>query len=1095
MRPLLLFTLFILSSAFSYGSVTASFSTDTSKGCSPLVIHLTNHSSPTVTSWHWDFGNGNTSALQHPSASYFSAGLYTIRLLVSDGQFTDSTSQQIRVFQSAVVNFIADKYNACINDTIHFTNQITVGDAPIKQYGWGFGNGIACHDTNTLYSYNMAGAYTITLIVQDTNGCVTNKTSNNFINIWSSPTAACTPSPATSCGFQQLITFNNQSAGTGLSYQWFFGDSTFSSTSSPTHLYHFGSYNTKLIVTDSHGCHDTLKKGVSVININADFLASKTKACVGEVINFYSLSPMAGSTWYWDFGDNNSSVKQNPKKIYNDTGVYTIRHVIKDGICGDTLVKIQYIKITKGFKVTFASDTQQSCGSALPVHFTNTTPGGVSFQWDFGNGSLSNSPNDSTTYSLPASYTVTLTVVDSNGCTVVGSAPGMINTTIPIVKFFGDTLSCLNAPIHFTNRCKNSTRFFWYFGDGDSSTDVNPVHTYTHYGRYTISLIAFDSLGCWDSMIKPSYVHIDSTHVDFTVNRKFSMCPPLVSIFTNQSNRPDLKYYWDFGDGYTDTAANPTHIYFHAGIFSVKLIGTSKAGCTDTIFYPNLIEVQGPSGTFSLTPNNGCIPLVVNFTGTISANTKSMICDLGDGIILNDSLNFSHSYDSVRIYHPRFILSDHIGCLVPYVLDSIITHSVPVLQVTDTVICPGQKVLVKLGSDHYTWQSYKYIREDGGNKKQPLPNNGFCDTCNQNILSPTDSASYIITATNLYGCSISATLDIAVVPLPNLVAHDTIKLCKGESLDINIEKAASVKWTPSSYLNDSTSFHPHCKPATSIEYQVTAYNNLGCSTTQSIPVQVIEKINATVSSDTAVCPNNKVQLSITTIDTSIIGAHFAWSPSQLLDQSNIANPLAVMQDHDQVFKLIITSGLCIADTESIHVHINPQPIIHASGGTTTNPNAEIPLTVASAESLQYRWIAKDSLSCHDCKNPILYPLESQTVNVIATNIYGCIANDSLLIQVTNCDPTAIFVPNTFTPNGDGQNDKLYMRSKTVHQLNYFRVFDRWGAVVFETTQNTDGWDGYINGALAQEGVYVYHIQGKCDNDYDVHTSGSITLIR
>jgi gliding motility-associated-like protein len=100
-----------------------------------------------------------------------------------------------------------------------------------------------------------------------------------------------------------------------------------------------------------------------------------------------------------------------------------------------------------------------------------------------------------------------------------------------------------------------------------------------------------------------------------------------------------------------------------------------------------------------------------------------------------------------------------------------------------------------------------------------------------------------------------------------------------------------------------------------------------------------------------------------------------------------------------------------------------------------------------------------------------------------------------MIQILGCDPASVFVPNTFTPNGDGTNDKLYVRSKTLAQLEYFRLFNRWGAIVYESKSMSDGWDGSINGKLAEQGVYVYQVSGKCESGYDIATSGTVTLIR
>jgi gliding motility-associated-like protein len=99
------------------------------------------------------------------------------------------------------------------------------------------------------------------------------------------------------------------------------------------------------------------------------------------------------------------------------------------------------------------------------------------------------------------------------------------------------------------------------------------------------------------------------------------------------------------------------------------------------------------------------------------------------------------------------------------------------------------------------------------------------------------------------------------------------------------------------------------------------------------------------------------------------------------------------------------------------------------------------------------------------------------------------------IDVLGCDPGTIFIPNTFTPNGDGLNDVLYVRTMTLSSLKFFRVFDEWGQMVFETNNLQQGWDGNVNSKQAATSVYVYELEGTCQNGYDVRKTGNVTAIR
>jgi gliding motility-associated-like protein len=1085
-----LFTaIMILLSLGSFASVRSSFTCSSVKGCSPLVVNLTDHSTGTITNRHWDFGNGNNSTQINPSATFLASGVYTIKLVVSNGADKDSSTQTITVFSSPIVDFAADRSALCPNDSMHFTNHVTAGSAPVTQYAWGFGNGIASSDMNASYRFPQSGIYDVTLVVQDTNGCNGHLTKPAFITVWPKPGAAFTATPLTSCGSSQIVDFTSQASGNGLVYDWHFGDSTSSASANPSHLYSYGNRVAKMFVRNNFGCIDSAAQNVNVIYVKANFFAYKTTVCAGEKVNFVDNSPMAGRTWHWDFGDGTSSSKQNPAKIYTHPGVYSVTFIVTDGLCRDSSTTVNYITVTQGFAVSFTADNHNSCTVPFTVNFTSNAPSGTTLTWNFGDGNADTTANPTNTYTTASIYGVSLTAVDSTGCTVSSTIPGFINTSRPSTQFASDTLVCPHSPVQFGNSTHNATRYLWNFGDGDTSTLKSPLHSYANYGRYTVSLTAWDSIGCDSTFVRPSYIHVDSTKVDFSVDEKFSMCPPLVSIFSSHANRNDLRYRWDFGDGFTDTAANPTHIYFHPGVYTVRLIGSGAYGCYNTVTYTNLITVQGPSATFTMNPNSGCVPVNVSFSATPTANTQRVICDLGDGTLYTDSLHFHYTYNAPSIYHPKFILTDQIGCTVAYDMDSIVTHAVPVISLKDTSICAGQSATIHMGSG-YQWKTRSlYVSDSSALALSP------CDTCGTVSLTPQDTTVYIVRTANQFGCSATGSFRINVDQLPVLSAQDTIKLCRNASFTMDVVKQADrVIWSPSTYLTSATAFAPTCTPAQDENYTVSAYNKMGCVSTQTVPVRVYNHIPLTVTHDTAVCAGAQVQLNASVSDTFFHGVTYSWKNSAQLNSTNIADPMATIET-PETFEVIASSGSCPVSTASVTVGVHTPATVKLPAQMVTTAYAELSITPVSGDLTSYLWSAKNQLSCTECATTTLVPTESQVVYLEGKNQYGCSTKDSMMIHILNCDPTSIFVPNTFTPNGDGSNDKLYVRSRTLSQLEYFRLFNRWGAVVYESKSISEGWDGNINGKIAEQGVYVYQISGKCESGYDVSTSGTVTLIR
>jgi PKD repeat protein len=456
-----LFFLLVLSalSLASFGSGGADFTAAKLAGCPPLVDSFTDISTINATAWQWDFGNGNTSTLQNPHATFLTSGTYRVTLTVSNGSETDSYSQTITVYQLPLVNFTVNKPNACFGDTIVFNSNITTYDAPITQYAWGFGNGLASSDSAITYVYPETGAYSITLVVQDSVGCTANKTITDYVKINSLPKAAFTASPATSCQASQLVTFTNQSTGNGLAYSWQLDSSTSTANVNPTHLYQQQVYNVKLNVTDANGCKSAAAEKISVVELSADFVASNLKPCTGQKVQFTNTSNVAGSSWFWDFGDGTTSAASSPTKAYSATGTYTVKFKIMESTCADSMTKTAYITVRNGFTVstaTFSADTNTTCGAPLNVNFTNTTPGGTQYHWSFGNGDTSNLQNPSMLFDSTGNFTVSLTVTDSSGCSVSGTIKNFIQTGRPTAQFASDTITCLGGATQFRNLSTNA---------------------------------------------------------------------------------------------------------------------------------------------------------------------------------------------------------------------------------------------------------------------------------------------------------------------------------------------------------------------------------------------------------------------------------------------------------------------------------------------------------------------------------------------------------------------------------------------------------------------------------------------------------------
>lgn len=305
------------------------------------------------------------------------------------------------------------------------------------------------------------------------------------------------------------VNFSNGSSN-ATEYEWDFDDSGATSTlEEPTHTFDDpGVYTVRLIAINPNACkvRDTvfLTVTVSDANINADFNYVVQDSCTDFTVSFTNTStPLPGgdfttATFQWFFGDETSFTGVTPPPHnYPAAGTYNVMLIMTDpGACNspDTVIKPVTIE---GLVIDAQFDTPDSCLSG-PITFTNTSANGISWLWDFGDGSTSTDENPTHEYAAPGDYSVTLIVFNSDACN--GSDTFRSTTRISPVPTASFTFTPLipetNVPTTFVNHSVDATHYSWDFGDGTGSTEENPVHQYNRSGDYTVCLTAINNLGC-----------------------------------------------------------------------------------------------------------------------------------------------------------------------------------------------------------------------------------------------------------------------------------------------------------------------------------------------------------------------------------------------------------------------------------------------------------------------------------------------------------------------------------------------------------------------------------------------------------------------
>lgn len=632
----------------------ANFTATPLAGCSPLFVNFKDLSSGNLTSWKWDFGNGNTSTLQNPSATYFTPGQYTVRLTVANanGANTLTRTQYITVYEAPTVNFTANVTSGCFPLRVQFSDQSTAGAGNTNvSWEWDFGNGMISNLQNPSVSYTSAGVFLVTLKVTNDKGCSKVLVIPNYITVTPGVKSSFTNSVATVCCPPANINFTNNSTGPGtISWLWDFGDGSTSTDQNPAHTYNTaGNYTVMLATTSSIGCSDTMRSAtpVAIGGITTSFTVP-AEVCANSTVSFTNTATPAPVRSNWNFGDAGTSTLINPTHAYSTPGTYSIKLYNTYSNCIDSAS--QTILVHPLPVADFNAPATISCQPPLTVNFQNLSTGSVSWIWDFGDGSTSSDQNPVHTYTDYGNYNVSLIATNSFGCTDTIIKNNFVQIQRAVIRIPSlPAQGCVPftiSPVAIINSLDVVTSYLWDFGDGTTSVLATPNHTYATQGTYDVSLTITTSTGCTDVLTINRAIRV-GTHpvVDFSASPT-TQCAIQPIQFTDLSAPAD-QWLWNFGDGTTSTAQNPRHTYLVPGTYTVTLTATNN-GCPGTTVKTNYITILPPVSKFSFAAN--CSNRIqFNFTDQ-STLPVTWLWDFGDGSPTSNLQNPVHNFPSLGTY-------------------------------------------------------------------------------------------------------------------------------------------------------------------------------------------------------------------------------------------------------------------------------------------------------------------------------------------------------------------------------------------------------------------------------------------------------------
>jgi len=725
-----------------------------------------------------------------------------------------------------------------------------------------------------------------------------------------------------------------------------------------------------------------------------------------------------------------------------------------------------------------------------PVLFSNTSTGGINFEWVFGDGTTSNGENPEHIYGDTGTFEITLIASSEFGC--IDSISRLITVTIPPVADFqmSDSAGCgpLNVLITNTSSASFST-YSWDFGNGTTSNTQNPDTVVYPTGEigdstYYVTLTVSNNCGISTYMDSVVVYHIPEALLGLDQN---SGCSPLAIAFANISTGFSNSYSWDFGDGTTSVLSYPGPHVFTTGTadttYFITLIASNICG-SDTAIDSVLVQPNTITSFFNTNPTSGCSPLLVTFTN-YSTLGSVYDWDFGDG-------NHSSQYHTNHLYTTgandttyTVTLIVNNGCSYDTMSNTVDVFHQPDLSftVSEDTVCSGQIISftnTSLGLSNTYWDfddgSYStldspdHLYEEGGVYIASLTGTGSINGCIDTVVQK---------------ITVIETPEISISPL------DTFG-CQPFQLEF-INSTLYADFYAWDFGDGNTSgFHDplHTYGTNGTFYgALVASNNFGCVDSTDFIVTVYPQPLSdftAVALGLCVMPDTVV---FTNESEGAIGYVWDFGNGQT---STINNPIAIYQEaNDYLISLVATSDKNCSDTSYFAYTNSVVPTADFVVNSMDPCKPVYSFTNLSDNAQSYFWDFGFGYT-DTAENPIhSFSTFGESQVTLVINPDGlCSDSVSRIVVHNNGSPARVYIPNSFTPNNDGLNETFELKGFDDCGDYLLTIFDRWGKVLYVTADLSQYWDGTYNGKDLKVGTYVYVLQS-----LTFRKTGKITLIR
>jgi len=967
-----------------------------------------------ILSWHWDFGDGNSSNLQNPVHYYINPGNYTTWLTVIDINGNLDSISHIAVVKPNPISFFYTD-TVCSGDTTHFFNLSSSIAAPINSWSWDFGDGspssILKIPSHKYITVSTLTTYNVYLKVTDSLGC--SDTSVHQISIYPPVKADFISDTVCNNSAVQLTDISSSEAGNIVSWEWDFGTST-SFVKIPafsfTNILTDSIFTIHLIVADNLGCKDSVTHPLLVHPQPIVIIKSDT-SCLGLITHFLDSSYSYGgaiNSWNWNFDGTGISSLQNPSHLFLNSGIFNTTLSVKDinGCENSATIPIIVDSIPEA-NFSFHGN----CASGL-INFTDLTiPHGSinnSWQWNFGDAYSSTLINPIHYYTAVDTFDVTLRVSNVNGCYGITTKHVYVNPSMSY-DFFSDTV-CLGLMTHFTDsfllQTTQLSAYLWNFGDGFSSTLHNPQHLFSAPGIYNVALTVIDTNSCTETIHHNIIVHAKPL-ADFTSS---NVCIGDTTRFFNNSVSAStvISYFWDFGDGFSSILYNPSHLYNSSGNYIVKLFILNANGCSDSVIKTVSVNSK-PVANFNVGSICSGFPVVISDSSlNVIGSINTWLWDFGDGdslLIPNPSFylpTISHAYSNSGSYTIHLMISNNVCS--DTISRSIVVFPNPVAGFTVPDKC---------------LRDTSRFTETSLSNGIPILNRiwNFGDGINSNLQHPIHiypfAGNYLVTLTvtdaNACSNSIVKTVKIFSLPIASFIANIAPFPTPTYFLNTSIGTPAAINtwhWNFSDGIGSSNLQNPVYTFVSidTFNTRLIVIDTNGCKDTVFQPVVVCSPIIHANFGYTTACENSFTYFTDSTFINNVNDVlNYSWNFGDGAT-SILKNPQhQFINSGVYTVRLIVKGIFGNSDTIYKNITIHSKPIADFDEfGVCKSVNKTFTdlSTVQSGNIIHWHWNFGNGNSANTLSHSTIYNTYSYyNVQLIITTDMGCIDSITKIVKV------------------------------------------------------------------------------------------------